>query len=169
MIDGMDDIIRGVERLMGSIIEKLEEQNRIIATLQKEVAELKEKSYKTISETVESVEQPIEELTIEFPVESSIEPVQTHTIESKNYSWMVDIPGPKVELVQSSLSVNDRIIFINELCEGNREEFNSLIDRINQTPTFNEVVDMVHELYPQWDDNSDIVYRFYMMVRRRFR
>ena len=93
MIDGMDDIIRGVERLMGSIIEKLEEQNRIIATLQKEVAELKEKSYKTISETVESVEQPIEELTIEFPVESSIEPVQTHTIESKNYSWMVDIPG----------------------------------------------------------------------------
>jgi hypothetical protein len=89
--------------------------------------------------------------------------------QSKTIPWMVDIPGPKVEMIQSALTFNDRLTFIRELFEGDSEQFNITLDRINETSTFEEVVSDMRDAYPEWDENSPIVYRFYMEVRRRFR
>lgn len=89
--------------------------------------------------------------------------------QSKTRPWMVDIPGPKVEMIQSALTFNDRLTFIRELFEGDSEQFNITLDRINETSTFDEVVSDMRDAYPEWDENSPIVYRFYMEVRRKFR
>lgn len=89
--------------------------------------------------------------------------------QSKTRPWMVDIPGPKVEMIQSALTFNDRLTFIRELFEGDSEQFNITLDRINETSTFDEVVSDMRDAYPEWDENSPVVYRFYMEVRRKFR
>lgn len=89
--------------------------------------------------------------------------------QNKTRPWMVDIPGPKVEMIQSALTFNDRLTFIRELFEGDSEQFNITLDRINETSTFDEVVSDMRDAYPEWDENSPIVYRFYMEVRRKFR
>lgn len=89
--------------------------------------------------------------------------------QSKTIPWMVDIPGPKVEMIQSALSFNDRLTFIRELFDGDSEQFNITLDRINETSTFDEVVSDMRDAYPEWDENSPLVYRFYMEVRRRYR
>ena len=89
--------------------------------------------------------------------------------QSKTIPWMVDIPGPKVEMIQSALSFNDRLTFIRDLFDGDSEQFNITLDRINETSTFDEVVSDMRDAYPEWDESSPIVYRFYMEVRRKFR
>ncbi len=89
--------------------------------------------------------------------------------QSKARPWMVDIPGPKVEMIQSALSFNDRLTFIRDLFDGDSEQFNITLDRINETSTFDEVVSDMRDAYPEWDEGSPLVYRFYMEVRRRFR
>lgn len=89
--------------------------------------------------------------------------------QNKTRPWMVDIPGPKVEMIQSALTFNDRLTFIRELFEGDSEQFNITLDRINETSTFDEVVSDMRDAYPEWDENSPVVYRFYMEVRRKFR
>lgn len=89
--------------------------------------------------------------------------------QSKTIPWMVDIPGPKVEMIQSALTFNDRLTFIRELFDGDSEQFNITLDRINETSTFDEVVSDMRDAYPEWDESSPIVYRFYMEVRRKFR
>lgn len=89
--------------------------------------------------------------------------------QSKKRPWMVDIPGPKVEMIQSALTFNDRLTFIRDLFEGDSEQFNITLDRINETSTFDEVVSDMRDAYPEWDENSPLVYRFYMEVRRKFR
>ncbi len=89
--------------------------------------------------------------------------------QSKTIPWMVDIPGPKVEMIQSALTFNDRLTFIRELFDGDSEQFNITLDRINETTTFDEVVSDMRDAYPEWDESSPIVYRFYMEVRRKFR
>jgi hypothetical protein len=89
--------------------------------------------------------------------------------QSKTPTWMVDIPGPKVEMIQSALTFNDRLTFIRELFDGDSEQFNITLDRINETSTFDEVVSDMRDAYPEWDEGSPLVYRFYMEVRRRFR
>jgi hypothetical protein len=89
--------------------------------------------------------------------------------QSKTPTWMVDIPGPKVEMIQSALSFNDRLTFIRDLFEGDSEQFNITLDRINETASFDEVVSDMRDAYPEWDENSPLVYRFYMEVRRKFR
>ncbi len=89
--------------------------------------------------------------------------------QSKTPTWMVDIPGPRVEMIQSALTFNDRLTFIRELFDGDSEQFNITLDRINETSTFDEVVSDMRDAYPEWDEGSPLVYRFYMEVRRRFR
>lgn len=89
--------------------------------------------------------------------------------QSKTIPWMVDIPGPKVEMIQSALSFNDRLTFIRDLFDGDSEQFNITLDRINETSTFDEVVSDMRDAYPEWDESSPLVYRFYMEVRRKFR
>ena len=90
------------------------------------------------------------------------------------YDWEVDYPAEYVDDVYKGISFNDRYEFIKELfnVSGNLSEaevlFRDTLDVINETDTFKKVVAYMRENFPQWDEQSDEVYRFYMAVRRKF-
>lgn len=124
-----------------------------------------EESYFTVTDLNEVRSAPKTTLSDMFAERNTI----ADMAQSKTRPWMVDIPGPKVEMIQSALTFNDRLTFIRDLFEGDSEQFNITLDRINETSTFDEVVSDMRDAYPEWDENSQLVYRFYMEVRRKFR
>lgn len=84
------------------------------------------------------------------------------------YDWEVDIPGHYIEDIRDGIGLNDKILFMNELFGGSVEEFNQVIDDLNQMHNLVATVEYLRERFPDWDEESDQVYRFYMTVRRRF-
>ena len=72
------------------------------------------------------------------------------------------------------INFNDRYEFVKELFNvtGNPDEaemiFKETLDAINEMENFKVVVAYMRERFPQWDEQSDEVYRFYMAVRRKF-
>ena len=79
-----------------------------------------------------------------------------------------------VDDVFRAISFNDRYEFIKELfnISGDLGEaevlFKDTIDDINEMENFKQVVEYIRRRFPQWDEQSDEVYRFYMAIRRKF-
>ena len=84
------------------------------------------------------------------------------------YDWEVDIPGHYIDDIREGIGLNDKILFMNELFGGSVEVFNETIDDLNQMHNLVGTVEYLRERFPDWDEESDEVYRFYMTVRRRF-
>ena len=84
-------------------------------------------------------------------------------------AWRNDMPGTPVKDIRSAISLNDRIFFINYLFNEDPMAFQDALTRINQMTTLDEVVQLAVTEHPDWDLDSDVVYRFMMAVRRRIR
>ncbi len=84
------------------------------------------------------------------------------------FDWEVDIPGSHIEDIWDGIGLNDRMLFLNELFGGDEEAFDETVSFLNGTGTLVEATEYIREKYPQWDEECDEVYRFYMTVRRRF-
>lgn len=81
--------------------------------------------------------------------------------------WRTDMPGSPVKDIRSAISLNDRILFINTLFAEDPMVFQGAVAAINSMDSLDQVVDYVTENFPQWNMESEIVYRFMMAVRRR--
>ena len=84
-------------------------------------------------------------------------------------AWRTDMPGTQVKDIRSAISLNDRILFINMLFGQDPMAFQDALTRINQMTSLDEVVDYVVTDRPEWDLESETVYRFMMAVRRKIR
>ena len=82
-------------------------------------------------------------------------------------AWRTDIPGSPVKDIRSAISLHDRILFINGLFGEDPILFQEVLTAINSMTSVDEVVGYLAEKRPDWDMNSDSVYRFMMAVRRR--
>lgn len=82
-------------------------------------------------------------------------------------AWRTDMPGTPVRDIRSAISLNDRVIFINMLFAEDAQAFVDTLLSINTMETLEQVVEYVTSRYPQWDLNSELVYRFMMAVRRK--
>jgi hypothetical protein len=82
-------------------------------------------------------------------------------------AWRKDMPGTPVRDIRSAISLNDRVIFINHLFDEDAQAFVDALGKINSMQTLDEVVEFIASGYPQWDLNSELVYRFMMAVRRK--
>lgn len=142
----------------------------------------------------EAVEEPVEDMMEEpaepvadedddLPIfaEPEPEPVpQAAPIDSKprqavidsmtdRQAWRTDMPGTPVKDIRSAISLNDRILFINMLFGQDPMAFQDALTKINQMASLDEVVDFVVNERPEWDLESETVYRFMMAVRRKIR
>ena len=84
-------------------------------------------------------------------------------------AWRTDMPGTQVRDIRSAISLNDRILFINMLFDQDPMAFQDALTRINQMTSLAEVVDYIVAGRPEWDLESETVYRFMMAVRRKVR
>ena len=82
-------------------------------------------------------------------------------------AWRTAIPGSPVKDIRSAISLHDRIIFINGLFDEDPMFFQEVLTAINAMSSIDEAVAYLSEKRPEWDMNSDEVYRFMMAVRRR--
>ena len=86
-----------------------------------------------------------------------------------NEAWRKDMPGPEVKDVRSAISLNDRVMFISTLFRDDSMLFQDVINRINALTTLEKAVQYLKENFPEWDMDSELVYRFMMSVRRKIR
>lgn len=84
-------------------------------------------------------------------------------------AWIHDIPGPEVKSLRSAIGLGDQILYIRRLFRGDSALYQYAIDKLNSMTTLKEAVAYVSENFPEWDPDSDDVYRFMMSVRRKIR
>ena len=169
--------------------EQLEEP--VEETFQENVEEQVEEPVEVLmeepaEEPVMFIEEPVEPVADEdddLPIfaEPEPEPVQQAApIDSKprqavidsmtdRQAWRTDMPGTPVKDIRSAISLNDRILFINMLFGQDPMAFQDALTKINQMISLDEVVDFVVTGRPEWDLESETVYRFMMAVRRKIR
>ena len=181
------DDIQTVEPVEETLEEPVEE------TLEEPVEEVVEEPVEEVFE--EPVEEPIEEVVeepvdeidddlpfgdIDEPVVEVVEPTAAPValvdavpvqavIDSMTakQAWRTDMPGSSVRDIRSAISLNDRILFINTLFGQDPMAFQECLTRINQLETLDEAVEYVASARPEWDFESEVVYRFMMAVRRK--
>lgn len=84
-------------------------------------------------------------------------------------AWLTDMPGPEVKDVRSAISLNDRVMFISSLFREDSMLFQDVVSKINAQTSIDKVVSYLEETFPEWNMDSELVYRFMMAVRRKIR
>jgi hypothetical protein len=88
---------------------------------------------------------------------------------TEKQAWRTDMPGTQVKDVRLAISLHERVLFINHLFSEDPMAFQTTVNKVNASASLDEVVGYVKETFPQWDLDSDLVYRFMMAVRRKIR
>ena len=88
---------------------------------------------------------------------------------TEKQAWRTDMPGTQVKDVRLAISLHERVLFINHLFSEDPMAFQTTVNKVNASASLDEVVEYVKETFPQWDLDSELVYRFMMAVRRKIR
>ncbi len=82
-------------------------------------------------------------------------------------AWRTDRPGSPVKNVISAISLNDRVLLINVLFREDPLLFQNTISAFNGMTTLGEALTYIRTNFPDWDLNSEPVYRLMMAIRRK--
>ncbi len=184
MNDRISDIKSTVEKLFSLLEDEILSQRMEINNLKREISALKElpsgnsDSRNTRNEgstrhySLPDVPVPkAETLQPSLPKREIVEKGDSIADKAlkKVPAWMIDIPGEKVSSILSIIPLNDKLTFINNLFDSDEDQFYLTLERIEEMSSFDEVLNDMRAAFPEWNDSSDDVYRFYMFVRRKFR
>ena len=86
-----------------------------------------------------------------------------------SFQWMNDMPGSEVANMISGISLNDRVLFINTLFREDPSLFQSTISALNGMKSLEDAIAWLVARFPEWNLNSEVVYRFMMAARRKLR
>lgn len=90
-------------------------------------------------------------------------------VMAEKQAWRTDRPGSQVKNVISAISLNDRVLLINVLFREDPILFQSTISAFNCMTNLDEAISYIQTNFPDWDLNSEPVYRLMMAVRRKLR
>ncbi len=88
-------------------------------------------------------------------------------VMAEKQAWRVDRPGTQVKNIISAISLNDRVLLINVLFREDPMLFQNTIAAFNAMASLDEAVAYVQTNFPEWNMNSEPVYRLMMAVRRK--
>lgn len=99
----------------------------------------------------------------------SIEPVEEPEKTDDN-SLASRLQRQPISDIKTAVSLNDRIMMINDLFRGSSERYNKTINILNEFPTFGGAVIYLNELRIelQWDVESEAYLKLKELVERRF-
>ena len=119
---------------------------------------------------------PEEELLMDGPARTNINDRQGRNVRKavmdvvgQKLAWKTAMPGTPVKNVISAISLNDRVLFINTLFKEDPMAFQEAIAAFNGMSSFDEAEEYVRTNYPDWNLNSDLVFRLMMAVRRKLK
>lgn len=81
--------------------------------------------------------------------------------------WMHDLPGGPVSNIISAISLNDRVLLITQLFREDPMLFNSSISAFNSMESLDQALEYINTNFPEWDLDSQAVYRLIMALRRK--
>lgn len=87
---------------------------------------------------------------------------------NSNPDWMKDMPGQPVDDLRMAVTLNDKLFFIRELFKGDEDQYRLSMEQLNSFKSFNEALQYTRAAFEEWDQESEAVYRFYMILRRRY-
>ena len=90
-------------------------------------------------------------------------------VMAEKQAWRTDRPGSQVKNVISAISLNDRVLLINVLFREDPILFQNTISAFNSMTTLDEALTYIQTNFPDWDLNSEPVYRLMMAVRRKLK
>ena len=112
----------------------------------------------------EKVIEPIVEKVIEpVIVEEKTAPKQQTVLERANHNKVVDL--------KSSITINQRFMFVNELFKGEGKVFTESLEKVETCNNYKEAIDMLLENYANrydWDTDKEEVAEFFELVSRKF-
>lgn len=99
-------------------------------------------------------------------LESEKKPAVMDVMASKE-AWRTDRPGPVLDDIRSAISLNDRVLFINSLFMEDAALFMDTVQKFNAMDSLDQVLAYIRSHFPEWNMESEVVYRFMMAVRRK--
>lgn len=103
----------------------------------------------------------------------TVKPARTRKADGaykgKSPEWMTAMPGAAVKDIRSAISLNDRVMFISTLFREDSLLYQDVVSNINGMESFDTAVKYLSDTFPEWDKESESVYRFMMAVRRKLR
>ena len=153
----------------------LEEEDGIISEDDEPDVESEVEEDVTAQETVEDVsteDATLEEVISE--VETTEEPPGTindrFEVEAKTLADLHE--ETKLESIMDGISINHKYMFVQELFDGNNDQFTKAISEVEECDTFDNAVELLVQSYAkenEWDMNSDEVKELLKVVFRKFR
>lgn len=106
-----------------------------------------------------------EEITSDYREVPIFEPVNEQTNEKKSLNDRLKSGGFKIGL-------NDKIAFINNLFDGNADDYNRVLSQLNTSANFKEAYGLVQNMikpdYNNWTGKEDYETRFMELLEARF-
>ena len=177
-LDLDDNVAFEVETEEVAVEEDLPEPEAVSEVeIEPEVSEELEISEEPVEEVVEVVEEEpagddlfmaVEEpVILHQQVQAAAAKTAVIDVMAKKHAWRSDRPGTPVKDIRAAIALVDRALFINRLFGEDAMKFMDTLNHINQMSNLDEAVEYLAATYPEWDFDSDVVYRFMMAVRRK--
>lgn len=124
-----------------------------------------------IKNTTDVVDLRIDDDFEVLPLGEALAPVKDAVMDkmAEKESWRTDMPGSDVNDIRSAISLNDRILFINTLFHEDPIAFKDTLGALNAMPSFEDGIRFLKDRHPEWNTESEVVYRFMMAVRRKLK
>ena len=90
-------------------------------------------------------------------------------VYARKEAWRTDMPGAPLDDIWNALSLNDRALFTNSLFREDPELFMETVGILDRMDTLDQAVEYLSREFPEWDMDSDLVYRFMMELRRKLK
>lgn len=91
----------------------------------------------------------------------------TTTNESTHAEIILGERQQALKSIRKGLTVNDRLRFSGSLCKGNRDEFLSLVERIDNADSLPTALSILHDTY-KGDPSLPELQEFILLIERRF-
>ena len=117
------------------------------------------------------------------PVEKSKDPVRTADLFAENNATLADkfrdegdaslgarMQKNKITDLKDAIGINEKFLFINDLFDGNMQDYNNAVENINSMGTLEQAKSVISNLGEKykWDVKPDAVNHFMSYVERRF-
>lgn len=90
-------------------------------------------------------------------------------VMAEKTAWYRDMPGAEVKSLRSAIALGEQVMFIKRLFRGDSALYQDTIEKLNAMTGLSSAVEYISQTFPEWDMESDDVYRFMMAVRRKIR
>jgi len=116
-----------------------------------------------------SIEQPTQKQATMDLFSNELAPA-TKSIQKEEHPTVVNLQKRPITDLKSAIGINDKFQFINELFDGNMQEYNLALNQLNTMADLKEASYYLHSLKDmyKWKEENGSAQKFTELVERRF-